>query len=186
MKKIKAYDIDGVLANFIDGFIASAKYRRPDLWDNSYPNNYSQWDDWHAIPKEQFGELWKSFANEERFWRNLPVHEWIEGFESKIDPDYYITSRSVSGFVTANWLEIGGFTVAPVITVGVGESKTEQITKLGVTHMLEDAYHNYKDINDNTNAECYLVPRPHNITPIVEGFVNPNHVITNPQDFIKI
>ncbi len=56
---------------------------------------------------------------------------------------------------------MNNFPVAPVISVGRGESKVEQAKSIGVEVFVDDAYHNFKELNDG-GIFTYLITRSHN------------------------
>lgn len=140
-------DIDGVLAAFSEGFLEYFDLDR---------NPAKHWND----PRFRNADRWKEIENNEEFWTGLDT--LIHPDDLLFEPHCYITARSIPQEWTEKWLfEINNFPKVPVITVGRGESKVEQAKLIGVEVFVDDAYHNFKELNDN-GIFTYLLTRSHN------------------------
>lgn len=135
-------DIDEVLADFVGGMM------------RKFPEMEARpvyWNDPHIA--QHFPEVLK----DESFWL---------GLDSKIkelpfEPHCYITSRPCSTEITRQWLANKGFPVAPIHTVGVGNSKVKVAKDAGVEIFVDDAYHNFVQLN-KAGICTYLITATHN------------------------
>ena len=112
------FDIDGVIANFADGFLARAE----DLggWEGM-PCCWKEIDTYQFFPPE----LWKWVATDPIFWlklRRMPGSRQAMIFNG-IFPDMYLTSRPVRSEVSTQWLRNNLFPEAEVVTVNQAEAK---------------------------------------------------------------
>jgi len=138
-------DIDEVLADFTGGMMK----KFPDM--ESRP---TYWNDPHIA------QYFESVVGDEEFWLNLKPKVDTIPFE----PHCYITSRPIDTSITKAWLDKNGFPVAPIYTVGVGEdnhSKVDTAKKAGVEIFVDDAYHNFVEMN-RAGICTYLFTAPHN------------------------
>lgn len=139
------YDVDGVLAEFSDHFLNWF-----DFEDKSAPTD---WDD------PRFRDNFHKIANDDKFWLTIPP--LITAEDLPHIPSVYITARPISTDITQKWLEINGFPKAPIVTVGMDNSKVEVAKAFNLHCFLDDAIHNYIDMN-SAGITTYLVSRSHN------------------------
>ena len=135
-------DIDEVLADFVGGMMKKFPEmdKRPVYWNDPHIAQY-------------FPEV----LEDESFWL---------GLEAKVDelpfePHCYITSRPCSTEITRQWLANKRFPVAPIHTVGVGNSKVDVAREAGVEIFVDDAYHNFVQLN-KAGICTYLFTAGHN------------------------
>lgn len=141
-----ALDIDGVLKEFGDYFLEYLKFE-----DKTPPKH---WDD------PRYRNHFSKIADDIQFWATVP-----DIFDPKLmvfTPHCYITARPCPSWVSEQSLfENSNFPKAKVITVGMNKSKSKAVLKEGVDLMLDDAIHNFEDLNGN-GINCLLVTRSHN------------------------
>lgn len=135
-------DIDEVLADFVGGMME--KFPQMD-------KRPIYWNDPHIA--QNFPEV----INDDKFWLGLKPK--VE--ELPFEPHCYITSRPCSTAITQQWLSEHGFPVAPIHTVGVGNSKVDIAKKEGVEIFVDDAYHNFVELN-RAGVCTYLFTASHN------------------------
>ena len=135
-------DIDEVLADFIGGMME----RYPDMKERPI-----YWNDPHIA--QNFPDV----IDDESFWLGLKPKVESLPFE----PHCYITSRPCSTELTAKWLAMNGFPTAPIHTVGVGNSKVSVAKEAGVEIFVDDAYHNFVELN-KAGIFTYLFTAGHN------------------------
>ena len=139
-------DIDEVICDWVGAWV---KY-----WGMSVP---SSWFFDYDIVK-RFDEM-REGGTLNQFYLDLKPK--ISPTDIPFEPHVYVTSRPIPTSVTQTWLEIHGFPLRPVITVGVGESKVEAIKKAGVDIFVDDRYENFEELNRNCIC-CFLMDAPHN------------------------
>ena len=135
-------DLDGVCAEFEQHFLQYLELpmHSPNHWDdNRFMDNY------HRI------------ADDRLFW--LTMLPLFNPEDLEFIPEIYVTARTIPSEVSALWLEINGFPEAEVITVG-REGKVDALQGR-VDVFLDDAIHNYKDLNHH-GINTVLVSRPQN------------------------
>lgn len=148
-----AIDIDGVIAQFSFCFLdyLGLPLEAPTEWkDKRFVDNF------HKI------------ESDEKFW--LTIKPLVSPGALDFEIDSYVTARPVSSEVTSLWLRANGFPSAPVITVGLGKSKVKALKERGVEVFLDDAVHNYEEINES-GILCYLMDASHN-----QGYETPLRV----------
>jgi hypothetical protein len=137
-------DIDGVLNFFGEYFLdylGIEDKTPPEKWsDSRYVDNM------HRI------------VNDVDFWLNIPA---IDYKEIKFEVSGYCTARPIPSSVTEEWLLRNGFPKAPVYTVGLNGSKLKVLKEQGCEIFLDDAAHNFKELNDG-GIKTYLLTRSHN------------------------
>lgn len=130
-----ALDVDGVLANFAQGFIDRGREmgfcdQLPCCWRH-VPN----WD--FGLPTKTKQSIWEAINSDHAFWLSLPI---VPSSRPPIPlcPIAYVTSRRIPSAVTARWLYTNGFPVAEVITVSAPEEKVAQLQLLEVDLFVDD------------------------------------------------
>ena len=139
-------DVDDVLADFIGAWCAKYGVQRPEFWR------------FDKDMGSRFAEL-KEAGKLESFYIGLEA--LVKPNELSFEPSCYISSRPVPSEITQDWLTAHGFPPAPVITVGLGQSKVEAAKQAGVDIFIDDRYENYEELNRN-GVCCFLLDRPHN------------------------
>lgn len=141
-------DVDGVLADFGTHFLNYL-----NIEDKSPAK---EWDD------PRFKNNFHKIQDDELFWLSIP--RLIDPKLIKFPITAYVTARPIEWNVTKIWLEMNGFPDAPVFSVGLDNSKVDTLKELNIDLFVDDAIHNFKEIND-AGINCYLMSRSHN-----EGF----------------
>lgn len=141
-----ALDIDDVVADFVPAWCKLHNQEIPTAWsfDRTIMDKFNT--------MSYNGEL-------EEFYSNLEVKTKPE--EIPFEPVAYITSRPCSTETTERWLDSHGFPVAPVVTVGVENSKLQALKDHNVDIFVDDNYRNYLEINQKGGC-CYLFDAKHN------------------------
>ncbi len=136
-------DIDEVLANFVKQYDKHYKTGIPTAWnfDKEMPNRL------------------KKHSKDKKFWMDIEPN--LSGHDLPFEPAVYVTARPVDSVITEAWLKKHNFPVAPVITVGPGESKLEVIKKHNVDIFVDDNYKTFVELNNN-GVFCYLFAAAHN------------------------
>lgn len=142
-------DIDGVLAAFVKGWM-------------------KRYDDIKEIPKswnfdplimERFETMRETGELDDFF---LSLEKLIDPWELPFKPHCYITSRPVDNHITVEWLKRNEFpTKNNVYSVPLKASKLEVAKKTGVDIFVDDAYHNFVQLNEG-GVKTYLLTRKHN------------------------
>jgi hypothetical protein len=106
------FDIDGVIANFVDGFLAYAD----ELGGyEGMPCCWREVKEYNFFP----GPLFKQIANDTSFWlglRRMPGVR-LKMITEGIFPDLYLTARPIDNLTTMAWLSRNLFPIAKVVTV---------------------------------------------------------------------
>ena len=161
-KVLVAYDIDGVLLNFIEMLLTVARFRFLGEC-NHWPQRVQDWNCW--LPKQCAPEFGRVFAliNEypESYWGTLKAH-YNDVAPEDITPDFYLSTFSFPRWIRDRNLQELGFPNAPIIQCSSHEEKVHMIQHYGITHVIEDRHKNWMRINRETEAECYLINRPWN------------------------
>jgi hypothetical protein len=139
------YDIDGVLAEFSEHFLRTFC---PE--DMSGP---LEWSD------PRFKDNFHKTYNNKEFWMTVPALVFPQ--DLPIKPHCYITARPIPNEWTMEWLWKNKFPYAPLYTVGEDKSKVEVFRESGATHFIDDALHNFAELN-NAGIPCFLLTRSHN------------------------
>ena len=139
-------DIDEVLCGWVEAWTSKFGYPIPNHWHFSYNN------------KEHF----ESFSEQELndFYLNIPAK--LNSADLPFEPHCYITSRSVPVDLTKQWLQLHQFPTVKVYSIGFNKSKVEVAKESGVDIFVDDAYHNFVELN-NAGICTYLLTAPHNI-----------------------
>jgi hypothetical protein len=150
-----SYDIDGVLANFLNAFLETG--RELGLGDE-LPDHWVLFDEWEIASPEVGAEIWSRIEGDNKWWMNIPPHEDAH----IVTPVHcYITSRSIPSKVSRAWLQYHGFPPAPVHTVDVGNSKLKTTLEEGVDLHIDDKPATVRELNEN-GVDCLLRDRPVN------------------------
>jgi len=152
-------DVDGVLADFVAGFLIRAKAMG---LAHRFPATTTDWRVWHSPDEGAFATVWETIKDEHAFWANLPVLPELDAASiASINPGCYVTARPCPTEVTMGWLYHSGFALAPVVTVDVHSTKARELKAMGVTEFVEDKVANFIAIND-IGIRCYLLTQPSN------------------------
>ena len=136
-------DVDEVICGFVKGFTEYFGLSVPANWYFSY----------------NMGDRFEELSSNEDFWLSLPVKTKPQ--DIPFEPACYITSRPVLTSITQKWLEMNGFSTRPVYTVGLGKTKVEAAKEAGLDWFIDDAYHNFLELN-KAGICTFLLSAPHN------------------------
>lgn len=140
-------DIDEVICNFTKGWHELyGEDPNPDRWN--YDKDMSK----------RFQEM-KEKGTLEDFYLNLEPR--VNPSTIPFEPHCYITSRPCSIETTEKWLRKNKFPEVRVYTVPLNSSKAAVAKESGVDIFVDDAFHNFIDLNKNGIC-CYLFDAPHN------------------------
>ena len=154
-------DIDGVLANFVQGIIDRGVLMGVS---EHLPNHWTNWTQ-HIMPGDEaeaaFKKVWDAVTPDRSFW--LGLQPMLRPEDIPFVPVAYCTARPISSHVTAAWLDAHDFPDARVITVPYGASKVASLHDAGVTIFVDDNVENFKQINGApTDTLCLLWDAPPN------------------------
>lgn len=139
-------DIDDVVKDFQSHFLQHFEFE-----DQSPPTS---WDD------PRFRTNFHLIESDVEFWKGVP--DIFNPELMRFIPKCYITARSIEQWVTEYSLfTASNFPQSKVITVGMNNSKVNAVREEEVDLILDDAVHNFEDLNDN-GINCLLVTRSHN------------------------
>jgi hypothetical protein len=160
-------DMDGVLADFTQGFTALAwtLFGTPLM----KVTDAKHWDDFGGLTKEQIGEVWKQLHANPKFWESLPAcvdQETLDRIDDIIEEGhaeiYFVTNRSSKHAKrqTENWLIAHGIENPTVITTGM---KAEVAKAIGIHYSLEDKPSNADMIAWwSQDTQSFILTRPYN------------------------
>lgn len=139
-------DIDDVIADFLPSYCELHGMNIPNAWsfDRTIRNKF---------------DIMQYEGKLEEFYLNLPVKTKPE--EIPFEPAAYITARPCSTEITEQWLDMHGFPVAPVISVGIENSKLQALIDHNIDIFVDDNWNNYIEINQNGKC-CFLFDAKHN------------------------
>ena len=135
-------DIDDVLSDFLEFYCDKFNLHIPEFWYFDH----------------LMGERLNSLG--EDFWLNIPVKNEPESLS--FEPFCYVTSRRKSLYdVTRKWLDLNGYSNAPLFMAESPENKAEICKSIGVDIFIDDSYANYLAMH-KAGVFCYLYTAEHN------------------------
>jgi len=134
-------DIDEVLADWVGHWTIHHGMEVPEVWN------------FDRDIRAKFDSV------DKKFWMGVPVK--TPPSDLRFEPACYITSRPIPTEWTEEWLDSHGFPVAPVHTVGPGESKVSAALSENLDIFVDDRYENFVQMN-KAGICCYLLDAPHN------------------------
>lgn len=137
-------DIDGVLADFVGHLmkVSGNEGHIPRHWND-------------PLVRKEFDK----YKGDTEFWLGIPP--LLPGTDVPFEPHAYITARSIDKEITQEWLNKNMFPLAPLYSIGYGESKVEVAKKSGIEVMVDDSISNFTELNSN-EIFCYLYDAPYN------------------------
>ena len=166
MKRIMI-DVDGVLADFIQGFTMIGW----SLFGSSPYSVFDQqkWDEFKGLNKEQVKKVWEEVHKNPIFWNSLPAcapdsaFDVIERMANDGYDFYFVTNRSSRNakIQTERWLMDHGISSPTVVTTA---KKGEMARALDAHYSLEDKPENADCIAWMTDkkTESFIIERPYN------------------------
>lgn len=140
-------DIDEVLAGWVEAWM-----ERYDI--KEVPKSWK----FDPLIMERFNAM-RECGELDEFYLN--VKSLIDPAELSFEPHCYITSRPVDNEISVEWLRRNGFPSKNVFTVPLKSSKVDAAKEAGVEIFVDDAYHNFLELNEN-GIKTYLFTREHN------------------------
>jgi uncharacterized HAD superfamily protein len=164
MKTI-VFDVDGVLADFIQGFtnLANGLYGTPVITTAMQPT----WDGYPGMNGLQIDGTWDVIKKKDwTFWYNLHPLVSNEVFQrindlSDDNQVYFVTARigREAKQQTEGWLHKHGI-VYPTVIISPNKGEACQLVK--ATHAIEDKAGNAIAIQYMSSARSYIIDRPYN------------------------
>lgn len=172
------FDIDGVLANFMQGFLQVAS----GLFERQIIDTQEQrtWDVYPGMKGEEVTKVWAFIAQHPQFWEHLPPYAIAEEFEAirQLIVDghrvYFATNRKTNGALqtTHLWLfkhivvpaSDGAFVPLNVITT---HRKGEFCKVVEADYYIDDKSENV-DCSiwmTDKKTKSFVITRPYNIGP---------------------
>ncbi len=134
-----ALDIDGVLANFIQGVIDRAKTMG---MAEHFPKTWRSVKYWNVSP--EFSKVMANAWMDSAFWLSLkPMVK-----EIPFEVTAYVTARPISNDITKQWLDKHGFPTAEVISVSLPEQKLAHLKELNVDAFVDDLYSTVREVRE--------------------------------------
>ena len=152
------YDLDGVVVDFVHGFLRAARMMGETRLDKA------PWSSYYGGHKEAFQYVWEAVYRDPEFWLHLNPREDALKHKATIMDQFcvgYVTARPVRSEVSAEWLRRFGFPERPVTTVPHYSTKVHEVIKLGGHGIVEDKFENFRDAN-KAGLDGYLVRTPFN------------------------
>lgn len=140
-------DVDDVLADFIPAFAEKYNLPMPTDWF------------WCENKSKAFADFLEHKEKMIEFYLNL--NPLTSPNAIPFAPHAYITSRPCDSAITEMWLEKHGYPKAPVVTVGMYDSKVEALKKLNIDVFIDDRYDTFKEVNE-AGINCLLFDSCHN------------------------
>lgn len=161
------FDIDGVLADFVCGFIRLAEgILKHQVKQKTHD---TCWNDF-GLTDSEIDLVWVEVKKQERlFWRYLPALANTKDFaELRCLNDqreiYFVTNRvgEKAKLQTEQWLASYGI---PKPTVILSNKKVDIANAVGASHIIEDKLENVLN-GACYGIKCYLIDRPYNQTDL--------------------
>jgi len=133
-------DLDDVLADFSPAWCKRFDMPMPTAWG------------FDRRMKEKFAEMEGKTELSEFYMDLKPL---VKPEDLPFEPAAYVTSRPVPSEISEMWLDMNGYPVAPVVTVGLFKSKVEALKELAIDIFVDDSYQNFKELN-KAGIVCYL------------------------------
>lgn len=174
MKKVVAFDLDGLFSNHHYSFsiIANRLFGTPIIEDINNVKSY-YWHDWHELTKEQTKLTWKEIdKNVENFWldaRSLvtpSIFKRLKNLELANHELYFVTSRRNTAGASAlhqttEWItNMSGLSNFSVI---ITEKKGKILDGINANYFIDDLPSNIIDVvHESPKCKNFLLVRPYN------------------------
>jgi len=136
-------DIDCVLADWISHWCNHFQLDIPETWN------------FDRDIKSKFEQL----QDNKDFWLSIPVK--IKPKDIPFEPTCYITARGIPNEWTEKWLDMNKYPVAPVFTLGIGQSKVDIAKEQKLDWFVDDSFKNFVELN-KAGIYTYLMDAQHN------------------------
>lgn len=154
-------DIDGVLANFVQGILDIGHERGL----SHFPKSWLDVDTWFIC--DGFVDVMKEHSYSADFWLGLKPLPYSLPLD--FTPDCYITARPIQSSVTQEWLDKYGFPKALLITVDNPQDKLAHIKERNLDLFVDDHYETIPQLRAaGVNAVLYHAPyqRGHDVADL--------------------
>jgi hypothetical protein len=167
MAPIIMFDVDGVLADFVQGFTTLAHDMFPEV-PITLTVDQPKWDGFPGMTREQINKVWRVIDQADDFWPNLPALPIPAGDICDLQlraQVYFVTNRKGQNVVeqTKRWLWRQGIEAPDVMAAGL---KGEIARGLNANYMLDDkagnVLHAYYHNLDRKAFKSYVLDRPYN------------------------
>jgi 5'(3')-deoxyribonucleotidase len=167
-KLVIGCDIDGVLADFNNGFAERLRLvTNRDLLPEGYDNPpVWNWPEHFGYTPKEINETWDNCWTDPEFWVNLDAIGRVDKFFEQLDgldaDIYFITARTGVNVKkqTEQWLEMYGFESPTVL---IAYEKGPLAKALRLTHFLDDRDQNCQDVVEtSTETQVFLLDRNYN------------------------
>lgn len=170
-RKVILMDLDGVLADFVEGFtrLANSLFHTQIITTPDQPSwNFRTWG---LLTREQENLVWDQVKRDAGWWTRLKPLVSIGTFSRidnlQLEHEVVFCTNRVSaahppGQQTSMWLESHGVYRPSVIVSG---KKGEIARAIGATHSIDDKIENcwaVHWISDSPQTKSYLLDRPYN------------------------
>lgn len=152
-----AYDLDGVLLDWIGAFVQEAQNHDPVDTFPRTSDQVLQWDLGHPEELDRICKLidWSSFLRHQ-------VQPLVNPRSLPVRPVAYVTHRSEASRVDTEYcLTLHGFPMAPIIHVPDQGCKADAVRDSGATHFVEDHYDTFLSLHE-AGIHCFLMDAPYN------------------------
>lgn len=180
-------DVDGVLANFCEGF---QEVGRKLFGKDKFPQGYvpHDWNWTDIITKDEERLMWQELLKTSDFWTSLEpieanviaLREFLLVFGDKHDV-WFVTARAASGgptqaSQTSEWLERQfGYEANSqhrgVITVPKSDLKRQVLEGVGITYMIDDHGPTIESLDSLPQMNAYLLDAKWNQDALVKNRV---------------
>lgn len=137
-------NIDGVLANFTGHVLKQIGKEGHEVLHWNDPTIVNAFENYKGIKE---------------FWMDIPP--LVSHSEFTFEPFCYITARSIDKEITQAWLDKNHFPIAPVYSIGIGESKVKVASQAGMEIFIDDNFTNFLELN-KAGICTFLYDAPYN------------------------
>lgn len=154
-KTVVAFDIHGVLLDFVGPFISMGKSMGLPM-----PPHRDEWFAHMPIPQRVFNDVWNEIKDSPEWWARLPSIAKPQRDASSVD--YYITTTpDAVAQAQHDSMVARGFQDVPLFITRDADDKARVAKSLGVTHAIDDDILNWHAYRE-AGIDCYLMRQPWN------------------------
>lgn len=140
-------DIDNVIADYTGHYIQYHNFSNKER-----PKHYND-------PRFRNPDFYQKSNLDKDFFLNIP--RMINPDELLFEPVCYVTARHIPIEWTQEWLNINGFPMATLISVG-DSPKSEVLKDFELDYFIDDHYENFVELN-KAGIPTLLFTQPHNV-----------------------
>ena len=187
MKPPVIFDVDGVLADFIQSFLSLAAEMWPDRKITVYRTpEQKKWENLADLTTDEISRVWNRIKQEDRFWLGIPpliqAHEGYAIAQLHRERDVYFVTARVGKrpkYETELWLDLVLGVRKP--TVIISKWKGEIAKAVGAGFLIDDKAGNAIATTWlSPNTKAYVIDRPYNQfdTDVVGGKIHRVQTVT--------